>query len=137
MKSKKLKLLTIFLLLLPFCTIMLGAGCEKDDNDSSKTGNVVFYTNAQAMLNCGPFNVDVYIENDSVGSISEPYVDDTYPDCINSTMTVKLENKVGIYNYTARMDCGQYGEWKGELEILTDSCSYVFLDINNCNPKND
>ena len=118
-------------------TILTFYSCDMNDNDSSKTGNVVFYTNAQAMLNCGPFNVDVYIENDSIGSISEPYVDDSYPDCINSTMTVKSENKVGIYKYTARIDCGQYGEWKGELEILPDSCSYIFLDINNCNPKND
>lgn len=118
-------------------SIMTFCSCDKNDNDSSKTGDVLFYTNAQAMLNCGPFNVDVYIENDSVGSISEPYVDDTYPDCINSTMTVKLVNKVGIYNYTAKMVCGQYGEWKGQFEILPDSCSYVFLDINNCNPKND
>lgn len=118
-------------------SIMTFYSCDKNDNDSFKTGNVVFYTNAQAMLNCGPFNVDVYIENDSVGSISEPYVDETYPDCINSTMTVKLENKVGIYKYSAKIDCGQYGEWKGELEILPDSCSYIFLDINNCNPKND
>ena len=137
MKPKKIKLLTTFLLMLPICMVILGAGCDKDNNDSSETGNVVFYTNAQAMLNCGPFNVDVYIENDSVGLISEAYVDDTYPDCLNSTMTVKFENKVGIYNYTARMDCGQYGEWKGELEILPDSCTYIFLDINSCNPKND
>lgn len=120
-------------------TIMTVYGCNKNDENSSKTGNVVFYTNAQAILNCGPFDVDVdiYIENDSVGSISEPYVDDIYPDCINSTMTVKLEKKVGVYKYIAIMDCGQYGEWKGEFEILPDSCTYVFLDIYNCNPKND
>jgi hypothetical protein len=31
MKTKKLKLLTIFLFLLPLCVVLLGAGCEKDD----------------------------------------------------------------------------------------------------------
>ncbi len=137
MKPKKLRLLILFLLLLPLCAVILGAGCDKDDNDSSKIGNVIFYTNAQAMLNCGSFNVDVYVENDSIGSISEPYVDDTYPDCVNSTMTIVLEKKVGIYKYTARMNCGQYGEWNSEFEILPNSCSYVFLDINNCSTKND
>ena len=33
MKPKKLKLLTTFLLLLPLCVVLLGAGCEKDEND--------------------------------------------------------------------------------------------------------
>jgi hypothetical protein len=31
MKPKKLKLLTLFLLILPLCVVLLGAGCEKDD----------------------------------------------------------------------------------------------------------
>jgi len=31
MKTKKLKLLTIFLLLLPLCMAILGTGCEKDE----------------------------------------------------------------------------------------------------------
>jgi hypothetical protein len=34
MKSKILKLLTTFLLLLPLCIVVLGAGCEKDDSIS-------------------------------------------------------------------------------------------------------
>lgn len=117
--------------------IMTICSCDKNDNNSPKTGNVVFYTNAQAILNCGSFNVDLFIENDSIGSISEPYVDDTRPDCINSAMTVMLKKQVGVYKYTAKINCGQYGEWNGEFEILPDSCSQVFLDISNCNPKNN
>ncbi|MCF6332543.1 MAG: hypothetical protein L3J11_04585 [Draconibacterium sp.] len=35
MKTKKLKLLTILLLLLPLCMTMLGAGCEKEDSISA------------------------------------------------------------------------------------------------------
>jgi hypothetical protein len=31
MKTKKIKMLTIFLLLLPLCFVLLGAGCEDDD----------------------------------------------------------------------------------------------------------
>ena len=33
MKTKILKLLTVFLLLLPLCMVMLGAGCEKEDDE--------------------------------------------------------------------------------------------------------
>jgi hypothetical protein len=32
MKTKKIKLLTIFLLLLPLCVALFGAGCKDDDN---------------------------------------------------------------------------------------------------------
>lgn len=32
MKSKKIKLLTILLLFLPLCVVLLGAGCEKEDD---------------------------------------------------------------------------------------------------------
>jgi hypothetical protein len=35
MKTKKLKLLTIFLLLFPLCVVLLGAGCEKDEEYSN------------------------------------------------------------------------------------------------------
>ncbi len=37
MKPKKLKLLTTFLLLLPLCMVLLGAGCEKDEELKMKT----------------------------------------------------------------------------------------------------
>lgn len=33
MKTKKIKQLTIFLLLLPLCVVLLGAGCGQDDNN--------------------------------------------------------------------------------------------------------
>ncbi len=117
--------------------ILMAFSCDKKDDNSNNEGKIVFYTNAQAILNCGPFNVDIYIDNDSVGSISEPYIEDTHPDCINSTLTVMLEKKTGKYNYTAKLDCGQYGEWSGEFEIIPDSCTFIYLDINQCNPKND
>ena len=110
--------------------------CDKTDS-SNEIGKVVFYTNAQGMLNCGSFNVDIYIDNDSVGSIHEPYVDDIQPECINSSTAILIEKKTGRHNYNAKMDCGQYGSWSGEITIISDSCTFIFLDIANCNPKND
>ena len=101
------------------------------------TGKVVFYTDAQAMVNCGPFIVDIYIGDDLEGSISEPYVEESIPDCINSTLTVVLEKETGVYNYTAIAECGQYGMWSGEINILPNTCSVVFLDINDWSPKED
>lgn len=126
----------IKILILSTVFIFVSFSCEKDNNFVSK-GRIVFYSNAQAILNCGSFDIVVYINNDSLGIISESYIEETQPDCINSNSTFLLEKKTGKYNYTATMDCGQYGEWSGEFEIFTDSCSFVFLDINNCNPKND
>jgi len=37
MKNKKLKLLTIFMLLLPLCVVILGAGCEKEKDFDTKS----------------------------------------------------------------------------------------------------
>lgn len=109
----------------------MGAGCEKDST-TLKTGKVIFYTNAQAMLNCGPFNVTISVDDNEAGSISDPYVNDRLPDCINTSSTIVLEKTKGKHGYTARMACGQYGYWTGEFEILNDNCVYIFLDIKDC-----
>lgn len=125
MKTTILKI-SVFLLLFS----LMGAGCEKDA--TLKNGKIVFYTNAQALLNCGPFNVDIFINDDLVGSISESYVEETYPECVNSNATLLVEKKTGKYNYTAKMNCGQYGSWVHEVEVYSDSCVYVFLDMDDC-----
>ncbi len=46
MKTKKLKLFTLFLLLLPFCVVILGAGCEKDEElpPYQATGKIITVT---------------------------------------------------------------------------------------------
>jgi len=125
MKTTLLKLSFIFLLL-----GLMGAGCKKDV--ISGNGKIVFYTNAQALLNCGPFNVNIFIDDGLVGSISKPYIEEAYPDCVNSTATLLVDKNSGKYSYTAEMNCGQYGAWVGEVEIYPDSCIYVFLDIDDC-----
>ena len=101
------------------------------------TGKAVFYTNAQAMLDCGPFNVDIYIGEDFVGSITDFYLEESSPDCINSAKTVMVEKDMGVYEYRALANCGQYGAWSGKVRIMSNSCSVVFLDLNDCNPKED
>jgi len=126
--------LILFLLLMATLSVV---SCDDNTETPKGKGKVVFYTNAQAKLNCGPFDVDVFIADEFIGSISEPYLDDTPPECKDSTLTVIMEKQAGVYEYTAEMDCGNYGQWSGEFEIFPDSCNKVFLDINNCNPKID
>ncbi|WP_080903385.1 hypothetical protein [Parabacteroides sp. Marseille-P3160] len=121
-----LKMISFFILLL----ILTGIGCEEKETGLT-SGKVIFYTNAQAMVNCGPFNVTVYVDNNDVGFISNPYVADNLPDAINTTSTIVLEKTKGKYSYTAKMDCGQSGTWTGEFEIRNNNV-YIFLDIKDC-----
>lgn len=124
----KILLTLTFLLVMAFCS------CDKSENISTDTGKIIFYTNAQAMLNCGPFNVDVFINNDSIGTLSEPYIERIQPTCMKTASTLMIEKKAGKYNYSAKMNCGQYGSLSGECEIIPNTCNFVFLDILNCNP---
>lgn len=108
--------------------------CNSNENDVSptNTGKAVFYTNAQALINCGPGHiVNVYVENDALGAILNPSTEGiSLPECANSEKTVVYVNKPGIYNYTAELDCGEI-DWSGEFEIFRDSCTKVFLSLEN------
>ncbi len=108
-------------------------GCNDGFDVFPEIGFAVFNTDAQAMLECGPFDVEIYINNNSIGKISEPSAEDPKPDCKNSKSTVKWRHEIGKYSYTAKGDCGSYLEWSGEFEIFPDSCTQVFLDIVDCN----
>ena len=73
--------------------------CEKQG-----TGKVTFYTNAQAVLNCGSFNVEVYINKTLVGTIKKPFLPlGESPKCnsSNSDSTLVIEKPEGDYEYTA------------------------------------
>lgn len=87
------------------------------------------------MFNCGPFDVDVYINNDFEGAISGPSIKDPHPECKSSDTTVLVERKAGKYKYTAEIDCGDNKGWSGEVEVIANSCIYVYLDIDSCNLK--
>ena len=61
--------------------------CDKENN----TGKVTFYTNAQAVLNCGPFDVEIYIDNSLEGIIKEPYLPlNETPECNSSNSETLL-----------------------------------------------
>lgn len=119
-------------------TLLLGsfilfttASCEEENKND--TGKVIFYTNAQAILNCGPFDVSVFINNDSIGAISDPYIEQSQPDCLQSSSTLLLDKKVDTYTYSAKLDCNNYGEWNGTFEVISGNCILIYLDINECN----
>jgi hypothetical protein len=107
-----------------FAFILLG--CEKNDN--SHNGKVVFYTNAQAMVNCGPFDVNIYIGDKKVGSLSNPLMEGLEPDCGGSQYTLVIQKAPGHYTCRATA-CSSY-ECLKDFEIKADSCTFVFLDIS-------
>ena len=65
MKAKFLRLVTIFLLLLPLCVVLLGAGCD-DDNDGEYT-EIEFFKFS-----------DFGCENDNSWSLNDGYEDENY-----------------------------------------------------------
>ena len=56
-------------LLLAALILAAFASCKKDKecNDQVK---VMLYTNAQMIVNCGPFNVDVYVDDKLCGILN-------------------------------------------------------------------
>jgi hypothetical protein len=119
----KLKIICFFM----FTLLLLN--CEK--KESLPAGKVVFYTNLQAMVNCGPFKVNVFIGDKKVGSIEEPYTDDILPDCSNSAYTLVVHKEPGYYTCRA-VGCATL-ECIKDFEVVADSCSYVFFDISDFN----
>jgi len=122
-----------FLLMVLFLTAISCSVTESVDNSLIKSLNkkskVVFYTNAQAILNCGLFYIDVYIDSAFVGLISEPYISESLPDCAQNSNTLLIEKDSGTYNYFATANCNNYGDWTGTITLKPDTCYKIFLDI--------
>ena len=128
-KKKKLFLLAGIIALLIFSR----NNCDdiiQEGQDKSKS-RLVFYTNAQAILNCGPFDVDIFIGNVPVGSISYSYINDELPDCIQSDNTLLVEKDTGTYSYFAQATYSDIFHWTGTIDIKPDSCHKVFLDVEH------
>lgn len=106
--------------------------CQK--NNDEITGKVLFYTNAQAMLNCGPFEVEIYIDDSLEGIIEKPLTqEDENIDCNygKSEFTLILEKPEGNYKFTAKLTCSEDSEYLGEFIVKKDSCTVVFIDLTH------
>lgn len=121
--KRKIIYMLLFLTSLP--------SCQKDEDNT--TGEIVFYTNAQAMLNCGPFDVNVYLDGDNAGTLSTPYVSDTRPHLQESDGSVLVvEKEPGHYTYSACFSCGDSPHnCDGNIVIVAGQKSYVFLNIDS------
>ena len=99
--------------------------CKKNDEYD---GEVTFYTNAQALLNCGPFDVYVYINDEKVGTLSQPLPiieTDPKPKC-GDPLTFTIKKKKGDYSFSAEGECGfENLKWEGEFQIVKDSCTFI------------
>ena len=116
----------LFLLLVLF----VAAGCNKNENENA--GNVLFYTNAQAMLDCGPFDVEIYIDGSLEGIIEKPVTQESENvDCSfgNNEFVLVIEKPEGDYEFTAKLTCSESAEYMGEFTVKEDSCSVVFIDL--------
>ncbi len=121
----------IVLLFLPIIIALFG--CNEESGLFSETGSVVFYSDAHALLNCGPFDMDIFLNDNKIGSLSDSYDGSDDPPCKNSSSTVKHKLKIGDYEYRATIDCNDNGEWNGIFTIGADSCTQVFIDAQDIN----
>ena len=120
----------VYIKILLILSLTLLSNCERSKNGS---GDVIFYTDAQAWVNCGPWNVHVFVDEEKVGILSEPALFDpstTQPNC-GDTLTITVNKPVGSYNYSAEGDCSTNLRWEGSFEIEKDNCTRVYIDIHD------
>jgi len=103
--------------------------CDKNDEYD---GRATFYTNAQALLNCGSFEVFVYVDGEEVGTLSQARVlkeTDPVPNC-GDPLALTIKMKKGEYSYSAGGECPyEKFSWEGDFQIVKDSCTRIFLDL--------
>jgi hypothetical protein len=126
---KNMTTIISFFLLISFS--ILNTACEK--NSEKGYGYVLFYTNAQFLLNCGEFDVNIKIDGTKKGAINQAFlpINDVplcEPNDTNRTVKIKLET--GVYNYTADFYCSNNNHWNGNFNIEKDRCTIIFLDLN-------
>ncbi len=91
MKTKKIKLLSIFLFMLPFCVVLFVVGCEEDDDEKCSTiaingpedditgkwklinGEEIFFNPRTVDYSCN--NVVYHFQTDSILTITSDIVD--------------------------------------------------------------
>ncbi len=117
--------------LIPVILIFVTA-CKKNTPDDKNTGKVTFYTNAQLVLNCGPFDVEVYIDSSLAGTLESSFLPTNEAPACNASpgKTILSVNKPeGEYEFTARLTCSETLKYLGNFKIKKDSCSLVFIDL--------
>jgi hypothetical protein len=93
MKTKKLRSITIILLLLPVCVILLGVGCQEDDkNDYNPTSIIGKWEKIKIGSCVGYSNSVIEFTEDSV---FKGYIEDVLTHC--SKITIKKSHNE--YNY--------------------------------------
>ena len=110
---------------------LLFNSCEKTDY----SGKAVIYTNAQALVNCGQWNVQIYIDGKKAGTLELPYTSDASPSCDDSggSNVLVLAMRPGAYTCTAKFDCSSFPDWNSSFEIKADSCSRIYIDFRTVN----
>ena len=104
--------------------------CKKNlDN-----GSVLFCTNS-TVINC-PFEIEISINDriiDTLTAESEYLPTNCY--CEAGNIGLLLELQPGSHNYSAKeVNCAgtnRINEWSGEINIIVNNCSTIFLDIIN------
>ena len=100
--------------------------------DSDK-GKILFYTNSH-ILNC-VFEIDISINEKSYSLSASSTYSDNDCQCNNSlNIGVLLKFERGSYDYTANeLNCiasNKVNTWSGQVKVVSDSCTVIFLDIN-------
>lgn len=98
-----------------------------------KQGKVLFCTNSP-LINC-VFNIEISINNKIVDTLNAGSVFENL-DCecentLNTGLMINLES--GEYNFSANeLNCiatNKVNSWDGNITVIADSCSVIFLDI--------
>jgi len=99
MKTKKLKLLTTLLLLLPLCVVLLGAGCDDDDGEYTEIELYKFS--------------DFGCENDNQWSLNTGYYNDNYiitsQEEFEEIVNLKCTVDIDFSNYTLLIGSKTFG----------------------------
>lgn len=107
--------------------------CSKQEaTTNAEYGNVLFYTNAQYALNCGIFDVNIYIDDSFQGAINIPYLSIYKPPCesIDTAGLLKITIEKGTHNYYADYCCSDPPKRvTGQFTIEQDSCVLIFQDV--------
>ncbi len=131
-------------LLLAALILAAFAGCKKDKESSIDSTKVYFYTNAHLYVNCGPFDVNVYVDDKLCGTLRLSAPEEFNPcekgedEFFHEDEVEKIEDgffleveveKNREHTYKAVSECGISKELKGEFCFSDDECHSVFLDF--------